>query len=354
MKKLRVLCFPLDVGPHANPYLAIIAEALAELDVELVPYRAFRPFQRADVLHVHWLERLWQMRVARRHPTLSFLAFAVLYLNIHWTRILGGRVLWTVHNLHPHDGVDERHAWVWAFWFGKILRRIDGVICMTEEALVSVREAFPELAGVETYVAAHPHYRSVYAAPTPDLRVAFSIPDEAVVLGMVGQIRRYKGILEVVRLFSEMEGADLRFLVAGWCRDAAYLEQVRDIAARDSRIVIHERQLSHVDFAACVRASDLCVFNFAEILNSGSVLAALSLDRRVLAPAKGAVPELAALVGEDWLRTFGVIDELALESAAAWAREKRLEGAPDLSALDPAYVAAAHLAAYRGRLNSTS
>ena len=66
------------------------------------------------------------------------------------------------------------------------------------------------------------------------------------------------------------------------------------------------------------------------------------------------MPELAALVGEDWLRTFGVIDELALENAAAWAREKRLEGAPDLSALDPAYVAVAHLAAYRGRLNSTS
>jgi len=348
VRTLRVLCFPADFGPQANPYLGIIAEGLSAHGVELVPYRPFRPFQRADVLHLHWLERLWQMRVARPHPALSFLAFAILHLNIGWTKAFGGRVVWTVHNLRPHDGVEARHAWVWSFWFGKIWRRVDAVICMSEGAVAAVREAFPEIAGAKVYVAPHPHYRTIYAGSGRDIRVELKIPHEATVLAMVGQIRPYKGILEVARLFAQLEGADLRLLIAGWCQDEAYLRHINEIAALDYRIIVVAGRLSHAEFAALVRASDVCLFNFADILNSGSVIAALSLDRRVMAPAKGAVPELAAMVGPDWLRMVETMDGPALERAVAWAREKRPDGAPDLSALDPAQVAAAHLAAYRG------
>jgi beta-1,4-mannosyltransferase len=349
--KLRVLSFPADLGQMSNPYVSMIADELIARGVDLKPYRPFRPFQNADVLHIHWLERVYQMRIAQRHPVLSFLAFCILYLNIVWIKGRGGRVIWTAHNLRPHDGVNGRHAAVWRFWSPRIYTKVDAVLCMTESAIGQVRTAIPELAGAQFYVAPHPHYRGVYAGhPSGEgLRERLGIPPQTVVLGMIGYMRPYKGILQVALALERVKDSDVRLLVAGRCQDEPYLKTLQDLALSDPRLLVLEGSLSNPQFAEHVDACTLCVFNFSDILNSGSVVAALSLDRPVLAPGKGAVSDLAELVGAKWLQTFaGGMSASVLESAVGWARAGKPDSRPDLSALDPSAVAATHLSAYCG------
>ena len=43
---------------------------------------------------------------------------------------------------------------------------------------------------------------------------------------------------------------------------------------------------------------------FSDIMHSGSAILALSFNKPVLVPARGSLPELQALVGTDWVRTY--------------------------------------------------
>jgi hypothetical protein len=102
-----------------------------------------------------------------------------------------------------------------------------------------------------------------------------------------------------------------------------------------------------VDMQRYLRAADLVVLPFTDITNSASALLALSFDRPVLVPALGAMGELQAIVGEDWVRTYD--GELTREIlAGALESATRPPGArPDLEPLGWDGIARRTLALYR-------
>jgi glycosyltransferase involved in cell wall biosynthesis len=108
--------------------------------------------------------------------------------------------------------------------------------------------------------------------------------------------------------------------------------------------------LEHVpddDIQRYLRAADLVVLPFRDITNSGSALLALSFDRPVLVPALGAMGELQALAGADWVRTYD--EDLTpdlLARALDWA-VRRPPGAPRLDALEWPEIARQTLSVYR-------
>jgi beta-1,4-mannosyltransferase len=88
------------------------------------------------------------------------------------------------------------------------------------------------------------------------------------------------------------------------------------------------------------------VLPFRDITNSCTALLALSFDRPVLVPALGAMAELQALVGDEWVRTYD--DELTpdlLARALDWA-VRRPPGVPRLDALDWPEIARRTLSVY--------
>ncbi|MEP3832123.1 hypothetical protein, partial [Rhodopirellula bahusiensis] len=78
-------------------------------------------------------------------------------------------------------------------------------------------------------------------------------------------------------------------------------------------------------FAAC----DLVVLPYSDILNSGSLLLALSMSRPALITDKGATPEIADLVGHTWVQMYG--GELTMEAIKRALGAGIPEGQPDLS-----------------------
>ena len=85
------------------------------------------------------------------------------------------------------------------------------------------------------------------------------------------------------------------------------------------------------DLQKYFRASDLAVFPYKDILNSGSAMMALSFDVPVLVPGIGSMPELREQVGRDWVMTYqGDLSPSVLEVAKAWVLgTKRSERAHD-------------------------
>ena len=78
-----------------------------------------------------------------------------------------------------------------------------------------------------------------------------------------------------------------------------------------------------------MNASDLVVLPYRDILNSGSVLLALSFDRPVLTVDTDTMRELRDSVGCQWVRLFRPpLTPDCIRDAIVWAQSERQDSCP--------------------------
>ncbi len=120
----------------------------------------------------------------------------------------------------------------------------------------------------------------------------------------------------------------------------------------DDRIICIFRFVPEKEMQSYLNASDLVVLPFAEVLNSGSVLLALSFNRPVLTAADGALLELRELVGETWIKTYeNALTPQHIQDAVKWAAAKRQSSVAPLDKLDWSSIGEQTVEAYRFVLN---
>jgi glycosyltransferase involved in cell wall biosynthesis len=330
---LVVAAAPAFSTQHANPYNALLYTALGARGVR-VEELSLRRLVAAppDVVHVHWPEltflsgRRWWRTAGRVVRFGSALAVARLRK--------GTRLVWTVHNLTPHEQatspLQSRLFW---WWF---VRRVDSVLTLTDSARELARSTYPRLREVPAAVTPHGHYRSELdrSLPRAGARAALGLPPTGPVLAIVGQIRPYKNVPALLEAFARMTTADARLVVAGSARNDSERERIERLAGADRRVVLDLQFQEPARLSAWLAAADVVVLPYTAVLNSGTALLALSADRPVVVPAVGAMPELRAAVGEEWVYTYtGRLDD-ALPDAVRWAVTTERPVQPDLDAFD--------------------
>ena len=79
------------------------------------------------------------------------------------------------------------------------------------------------------------------------------------------------------------------------------------------------------DMQKFLRASDLIVLPYTEILNSGAAILALSFDRPILVPRWEALPDLQEIVGPNWVRLYdGELNPDIIRSSIQWVRTRQV------------------------------
>ncbi|WP_235566964.1 glycosyltransferase [Microbacterium sp. Root180] len=318
--------------PTTNPYIVMLRDALRRTPgVEHLPF-SWRTalFGRYDVFHVHWGDTLLAAgsgltRIGKRA------AMAALLARLSLTRT---PVVKTVHNITPPEG-----------------GRIDVALLTALERRTTLRirlsPTTPEVAETPSALILHGHYRDWFApmsknAATPD-RLAY-----------VGLIKPYKGVEQLIAAFERVtaDRGELRLTVAGRASDPELARAITAAAARIPALEADLRYLSEEEFVAIVTAASAIVLPYRHMHNSGSALAALSLDRPILVPDNETTRLLAAEVGPGWVHFFG--DELSADSLAglADATGRGMIGRPDLSAREWDAAGAAHAEAYREALDT--
>lgn len=336
-------------GTLLNPYLRIVfgdPAFRAAATVRALPALGFAA--AAPNLHVQWPEYLLHHPLARRSRAAAEALYWSLVRSLDRVRRRGGRVVWTAHNLHPHEFPTRHAEAAFARWSPEITARIDTLVVMAPATAAEITGAHPALAATIATIP-HPHYRGWYDPGDPtQIRRRHGIPMTAHLTVAAGLIRPYKRIPALIAAFAEAARPDEYLLVAGPCPDPALRAAVESVARTSSRVRLSLGALDDTTFATTVAAGDLFVANFDAILNSGSVIAALSLDRPVLAPRLGALADLATQVGPGWLALFdGPLTSAKLRQHLDTVRTRPPAGRPDLAPNDPAAVAGAHLALYR-------
>lgn len=329
--RLRVGSWPGSES-RSNAFVANFLDSLVAGGCEIVslPDPAAFAGAEVDVLILHWLERLfWTARSDR-----DLFRRVAGFLKALRTVPERTRIVWLVHNLAPHDQ-RRLHGWVWRFLIPVVARRTDAVLTLSSGTVDQVRLAIPGLALCPALGCHHPAYRLSPTASAGGMRRKLGLPEDAKVIGYVGNLRPYKGLDQLIEVFSQLPGRELRLLLAGSAaphdRDALVA-----LAAGDVRIRIEARRLEAEEFDACLLACDLVAAPFRDYLHSGSMVHALCAGRPLLTPDTPFSRCLAAEVGGDWVMTHdGPLTAARLGEALGRLPKA---GAPDLSAFQPERV----------------
>jgi glycosyltransferase involved in cell wall biosynthesis len=335
---------PARPGRNDNPYLTILTDALALAGTEVVELTPFTRSNKVDALHVHWLEFPVWGPIASRSPLWSSLRMKRTIALARVLRSKGRRVIWTAHNLNPHDFQSQRHADIYETLCREFLPLVTDVICMSESARSAIVPAFPQLADARFHVIRHPSYVNYFKTMAPELPAELrsnALPSGPVI-GTFGILRPYKAIPATIRAMKALT-APFCFVIAGKGPDSEMTE-IHAAIDDDPRFIFIGRRLNDAEILGLTRACDLVLFNFKTILNSGSVLASLSMGRPVLAPELGSVRDLQMDLGANWVRTFkGALNAETIANALSGLP---LADVPDLQVYAPEVVAREHVAAY--------
>ena len=310
-----------------NPYIVMLAGALKETPGLRMLHFSWRTalLGRYDVFHAHWPEILITGRSPLKTAARQLL-FALLLARLRLTRT---PVVRTRHNLGAHDGVSWRQR--------TLLRLIDR---MTAVWILINASPTEDLDNRRTVHILHGHYRDWFARYPHDE----TVPGRIAYFGLV---RRYKNVDTLVRAFQDLDGG-FTLTISGKPHPEQLTEEITLLASGDVRIRLDLRFLDEDEVVSAVSQAELVVLPYREMHNSGSLLAALSLDRPVLVPGNEVNGLLAAEVGESWvLRYDGDLTADSIASAFTRIREHRPEGRPDLSRREWSAAGLDHLAAFR-------
>jgi glycosyltransferase involved in cell wall biosynthesis len=314
MSRLRVAAFPRPAGD--NPYGRLLDEALAHEDVEVVDAPALDPRALAtagvDAIHLHWLEYLYRAegppgaRGVRAHKRAAGLLRA-----LRAARESDVRVVWTVHNLRPHEA---RYPWLDRLVAAEAGRCADALVVHSAHAAARVRKHLDPPGPVT--VLPHPNYLGAYppaAYGRAQERARLGVPGDAYVYLVFGQLRRYKRVPEVVAAFRASAGDDKRLVVAGAVLEDEVRAGIERARAGDPRVVLLLSAVPEAEVAGLHAAADAAVLHYEDVFSSGALLLALSFGLPVAGPRGTALTELcrdAAVVAYDPGGLAGALAEL--------------------------------------------
>jgi glycosyltransferase involved in cell wall biosynthesis len=309
---------------EGNPYRKLLYERLDAAGFRLVPTQRLRLSwlwrQRRTVgfLHFHWPEGYWRhdRGPARlRHP-LSYVRMLVFLWRLLAARVLGYRIVWTIHQVYPHEPgsrrLDRRGAWLLAR-MSHLRVAHDAFTAEAARRELGLRPGSVEIVPHGSYIDVYPPGRS-----RERVRAELRIGQDDFVFLCLGNLRPYKqlGLLLSAFLATSLRTAAL--VVAGEVSDVEEGEKVASAAREDPRV----RLLGRLDDDRVVelfQASDVAVLPRGDGGTSGALILALSMGVPVIAARTPVSEELTRAGRAGWLFEPGDRASLqaALEDAAA-------------------------------------
>ena len=323
--RLDVLVAPADAG---NPYQRLLAEALARRGAHaravnrLGLGEVLRARPRSSIVHLHWVEFVIRSTdPGWRAGVLSVVRAAHLLLVLLVARVRRVRVVWTVHNLQPHEARRRRLDRV----VGRLAARLaDSVLVHSRHCAAQVSERL----GGTVEVAYHGNYIDFYPPPRRDRResrLSLGIPADAHVFLAFGLIRPYKMIVELIAEFRCLADPRFRLLIAGRPLSDDLRRQVEAAAAGDERVVLRLGRIADADVAEIHLAADVAVFAYRDVFSSGALMLALSHGLPVVAAGDSTASELGVPPAIRAFPAGGLGDALmASFPSAPTAREQAL------------------------------
>lgn len=294
-----------------NPYLTLLqlearargrsmtgSTDLAELVAELSDRRSDR------VVHLHWTSPITESATDRADADRRVTAV----VSAVRSAVAQGRVVvWTVHNVLPHDALYPDVA---RRLHRELAESVTSVHTLSTQTSAAVSHQF-EIPPDREMVIPHSSYHGVYGALVPrrDAQVALGARTDATGILFFGQIRPYKGFENLLGALDKLvEGrsrAPFQLLVAGKPSPQAHeLLETMEHAPVDVTTAL--RFIEDAEISTWFSAADVLVAPYRDILNSGTMHLAATFGVPAVLPGLDHLREQFA--DERWVKFFDTAD----------------------------------------------
>lgn len=329
---LRVLASPARKNKANNPFNCLLYDAMPA-GIEVFEF-ATTPLneQHWDILHLHWPDLML------RHNSL---------LRIHikaWTLLRkmaevqrrGGKVVWTAHNVEPHKM--PLRFFALRLWH-QILHTLDGVIYLNGEGQKQLQELYPSLRHKPSAIIPHGHYIGAYPPCNGTPFQQLGIERGKTNLLFFGKIRFHKGLSSLLEAFGGIQQDRANLIIAGQPDEREQANIGSSPYVKSANVKTLLRHIQDTEVSGLFQVADAVILPYRNILNSGTAILALSMQRPIVAPRVGSLPELQKTYGENWVFLYDQpLTPQVLEKVLDWL-SKRETTALDLSQLNWEIVA---------------
>lgn len=247
---------------------------------------------RRRILHIHWM---YSFKLPGPPKVAARAAFASSMTFLFLAKLLRYRIVWTVHNVLPHQAITSNDLAVRR----RLARIADAVIVHSTSTLPALAAA--GITVTDATVIPHPSYVGRYpsGASRSASRESLGVPDDAAVCLFFGRIEPYKNVPALISAFSVVAAAqpDAYLVVAGACKDPVLRAELTTMLSSVDRAAAELRRISDDELGSFFAAADVVACPFLDVTTSGSAMLALSFGVPIVAPRIGALADLPEDVG---------------------------------------------------------
>ena len=272
---------PVERMGSQNSYVHDLSRALGQF-VDVTNYNdfsnygilnAFRYLWKADLFYFNWLENIPHLRFGK----FQFF-FACMLLGI--LKILGKKIVWTMHNKTPH-AEDSRLS---NFIFNFLARHSNIVVIHSSESKQILND---RQSNSQVFYYFHP---IKWEGGSHGQRIS----EPAFDILIWGTMAPYKGVLEFLEGQAE-NLSDFKIKIIGKFLNTDYFGKVN--AFKSVNISIENRFINDHEIGQLHRQARFILFPYLDqsVLNSGALVKSLCYMNRIIAPNFGAFADLSNL-----------------------------------------------------------
>lgn len=231
---------------------------------------------RPDILHVQWLPLL---------ETFPMIELGFLRLCQRW----GIEVVYTVHDILPlEDGQEHFDT------FRRVYQTADRLICHTKAARRRLTDEFGAASSQTRRIPHGPLLEGAADYSCGEARLLQSLPSGRPIVLLFGVLKPYKGVDLLVNAWEQVEQTvpEALLIIAGGGQEH-YLEEIQKHieASEVSNIRTRFRFLPENELIQLIASSDLLVYPYRRITQSGALFAGMSAGKAIVASRVGGLKE---------------------------------------------------------------
>ena len=281
--RLRVIGLPSNGHAYQDSFYAALEARGAEV---VTGYFAGRwllaNVHAGDIVHLHWPSFFYASPSSARSALnlAKYIAFLIAL------RLRGARIVWTAHNLYPHQSTNLRGADALARY--ATIRLSERIFAHGSHAVDAIIREF----GVSpSKIVSIPLGNWVDYFPNgvsrEGARQKLSIAQNARVLLFFGGLEPYKNLPLLLRAFEQAQEVGEELWIVGRCKDEALRLEILQAAARIAHVHVEDRYVADEEIQFYMRAADTAVLPYRDRLTCGAAMLALSYGVPVIAPRIG-------------------------------------------------------------------
>ena len=297
---MRILASPAFSNERVNPYNAQLYRQIEAIGHNVFEYSHKRVLlEKFDIVHVHWPDGYidkpsWIKAIQRAVLLISMMSLA---------KLKGARLIWTAHNLKPHDAYHPKFS---QSFLTQFLKLCNGLIFLTVEGKNSFLQQYPARKNMPCAIIPHGHYRDSYPKAIDQnlAKEELGLLTDKKILLFLGMIKPYKNCDALITEFNKANLNNYVLVIAGKPETPQYKELLESLARDNENIYLRLDFIPDDQLHLYMSAADRVILPYKSILNSGALLLALSFDKPVIAPHIGAFVELQNELGLQWICSY--------------------------------------------------